>query len=319
MPTTRRTAGLGSQWAEAYAPGSIGNVGPGLDILGLAVSGAGDTVVAERTPGDQIEILESGAPQLPTDPARHACALAGAAVLRRAGVPRLGVSLRVRKGLPLSGGQGGSGASSAAGAGAVNALIGSPLSPMDLIEAALEAETVVAGRHADNLAPSILGGMVLIRSLDPLDVVQVAIPERLCIALVHPQMELRTALGRAALPEQVPRALALHQAAQVAAIVAAAEHGDLALLGRAIDDRLAEPVRAQLLPGFREAKAAALEAGALGCSISGSGPTAFAFAADRPTAEEVVQAMTAAYQSRGLACDARITHPDLRGLRVSVS
>jgi homoserine kinase len=189
---------------------------------------------------------------------------------------------------------------------------------MELIQAALEAETVVAGRHADNLAPAILGGLVLIRSLEPLDVVQVAIPERLCIALVHPQMELRTAEGRAALPGQVPRGLALHQAAQVAAIVAAAEHGDLALLGRAIDDRLAEPVRAPLLPGFREAKAAAIEAGALGCSISGSGPTAFAFTADRPTAEHVVRAMVAAYASRGLPCDARITHPDLRGLRVSV-
>jgi homoserine kinase len=201
----------------------------------------------------------------------------------------------------------------------MNALLGGPLAMARLLEAALVAEEAVSGRHADNLAPAMLGGMVLVRSLDPLDLVRVPVPEGLHVVLVHPHMTLRTAAGRAALPRQVPREIAIHQMAQTAAIVAAAMTGDLALLGRAIDDRLAEPARSPLLPGFDEAKRAALEAGALGCSISGSGPTAFAFAADPLTAKRVAEAMIVAYAGRGLRSDARVTVPDRTGLQVRVS
>jgi homoserine kinase len=304
---------------RCFAPGSIGNVGPGLDVLGLATAGAGDTVVAERAGGSGITIADPGHPDLPADPTRHSSALAAAAVLRRANEAGAGIVLRVSKGLPLSAGQGGSAASAAAGAGAVNALLGWPLSPVQLIEAALEAETMVAGRHADNLAPSVLGGLVLVRSMDPLDVVRLPVPADLTIVLVHPDTVMRTREARAVLPASVPLDVVLHQCAQVAAIVAAAASGDRALLGRALDDRLAEPARAPLLPGFIEAKAAALAAGALGCSISGSGPTAFALAPDLATAPRIVDAMIAAYAAAGLASTARITHPDLEGLQVSLS
>lgn len=303
---------------EAYAPGSIGNVGPGLDVLGLAVAGAGDTVIATARDDGRLVVADPGHPELPTDPARHASALAADAVRRLAGRLEVGATLEIRKGLPLSGGQGGSAASAAAGAGAMNGLLGDLLPRERLIEAALTAEEAVAGRHADNLAPAVLGGMVVVRSLDPLDVVRVPMPEGLQVVLVHPHMTLRTEAGRAALPRQVPREIAIHQMAQTAAIVAAAMTGDLALLGRSIDDRLAEPARAPLLPGFLEAKRAALDAGALGCSISGSGPTAFAFAADAMTAKRVAEAMTAAYAGRGLGSDARVTVPDSMGLRVGI-
>lgn len=305
--------------ATAYAPGSIGNVGPGLDVLGMAVAGAGDTVTVEATAGPDLTVVDSGHPSLSNDPARHASALAADAVRRRAGRPDFGASLRVIKGLPLSGGQGGSAASAAAGAGAMNALLGLPLDLLGVIAAALEAESRVAGRHADNIAPSVLGGLVLVRSLDPLDCIRLAVPPGLFIVLVHPDMELRTAEGRAALPAEVPRAVVIHQMAQTAAIVAACCLGDLALLGRAIDDRLAEPARAPLLRGFAEAKQAAVRAGALGCSISGSGPTAFAFAPDRATAERIAAAMQAAYHTAGLECDSRVTTPDLFGLTVDTA
>jgi homoserine kinase len=185
-----------------------------------------------------------------------------------------------------------------------------------LVEAAMEAETVVAGRHADNVAPAVLGGLVLVRALEPLDLVCLPVPDGLHVVLVRPDMALRTALGRAALPAWVSREIALHQAAQVAAIVAAAYSGDLALLGRAIDDRIAEPARAPLLPGFLEAKRAALAEGALGCSISGSGPSAFAFTDDLTRADRIGQAMKEAYRRSGLGCEVRITEPDREGLRV---
>ena len=304
---------------RAYAPGSIGNVGPGLDVLGLAVAGLGDTVEAERRNEPGLVVADSGHPGLSADPRSHASALAATAVLRRAGLEGSGVILRITKGLPLSAGQGGSAASAVAGAGAVNALFGYPLDSPALLEAALESESAVAGRHADNVAPSLLGGLILVRSMEPLDIVHLPIAADLVFVLVHPAVAMRTRDARAVLPSSVSLELALHQAAQVGAIVAAAASGDAQLLGRAIDDRLAEPLRAPLLPGFVRAKAAAIEAGALGCSISGSGPTAFALAPDRDQADRIAAAMIAAYAKEGLDSTARITTPDLQGLQVSTS
>lgn len=298
---------------RVFAPGSIGNLGPGLDILGLAIDGAGDIVTAERdAPGVVIE--EPGHPALPRDPTRHSSGIAALAVLRMAGVG-FGIRLRVEKGLPLAGGQGGSAASAVAGAVAASLLLEAPLPQSALLQAALEAETVVAGPHADNIAPILLGGLVLIRATQPLEVVRLPVPAGLCLVLAKPDCSLSTREGRALLPETVTREIALHQAAQVAAIVAAAASGDLALLGRAIDDRIAEPARAPALPGFLAAKAAALEAGALGCSISGSGPTAFAVVRDETAGPRVAQAMAEAYRRAGIACTTRLVHPDLEGAR----
>jgi homoserine kinase len=303
----------------AFAPGSVGNVGPGLDILGLAVEGAGDAVAAEWLPEPGLRVLDPGHPELPRESERHTSALAARAVLARVGAATLrgrGIGLSVTKGLPLSGGQGGSAASAVAGAVAVNALLGGPLDSIALVEACLDAEEAVAGRHADNLAPSLLGGIILIRSMDPLDLVRLPVPRELYVVLARPDQRLRTAEGRAVLPREIPRATALHQAAQVAAMVAALALDDYELLGRAIDDRIAEPARAGLLPGFIEAKAAALAAGALGSSISGSGPTVFALARGAAAAERVAAAMRAAYAERGHASDVRVGAVDRAGARV---
>jgi homoserine kinase len=310
--------------ATAYSPGSIGNLGPGLDILGCAVEGAGDTVTAEFADTPGISIAESGHPSLTSDPTSHASAIAALAVVRKAThigatTPAGGIALRVIKGLPLSGGQGGSAASAVAGAAAVNALIGSPLGRDEVLEAALFAETQLAGRHLDNIAPSYLGGIILIRSLDPIDITPLPVPSTLNIVLASPSQSLRTADARAVLPVEVSLNVALHQAAQVAGIVAALFTGDLALLGRSIDDRIAEPSRSALLPGFAKAKHAALGAGALGVSISGAGPTAFALCSSEASARAVAEAMCDAYQKSGLSCTTRVTRPDLTGTRVETS
>lgn len=299
----------------AAAPGSVGNLGPGLDVLGLALDGPVDEVEARWSGGRGVRIIDPGHPDLTSDPERHAAAIAAVAVQRMAdGASASGVELRVTKGLPLSAGQGGSAASAVAGAAAMNGLLGNPLAPEQLVLAALEAESRVAGRHADNVAPSALGGLVLIRSLAPLDLIRLPVPVALRIVLAHPDQALRTAEGRAALPTSVPLATALHQAAQVAAIVAACMGDNVELLGRAIDDRIAEPARAPLLPGFAEAKVAALEAGALGCSISGSGPTAFALVAGAEAGTAVAQAMRAAYRKAGLRASVRVATPNLEGV-----
>lgn len=303
---------------HASAPGGIGNLGPGLDVLGCAVVGARDEVTAQWSDVAGITILDSGHPDLPNVPTRHTAAIAAAAVIahaRRRGVAleAPGVALSARKGLPLAGGQGGSAASAVAGASAVNALLGNPLDSEALLACCLDAESRVSGRHLDNVAPALLGGIVLVRSLDPIDVVRLPIPRNLHLVLAHPEQRLSTSKARRALPADVPQQVMTHQIAQVSAMVAACYGDDVTLFGRSVDDRYAEPARAPLLPGFIEAKHAALEAGALGASISGAGPSSFAVVDDAEVASRVAQAMQAAYASRGIECTTRVTTVDRDG------
>jgi homoserine kinase len=301
---------------RAFAPGGIGNIGPGLDLLGCAVTGPGDSVIATAIDEAGVRIDESGHPDLPHDPARHACGIAAAEVLRRAGHTSNGVALRVAKGLPLAGGQGGSAASAVAGAVAVNALLREALDPREVLAAALVAEERLAGRHIDNLAPALFGGILLIRSIEPLDFIRLPAPSALRIVLVEPSMRLRTADARAVLPAAIDLSTALAQAVAVSTMVAAFLTGDLHRLRGAIDDRIAEPARSPLLPGFVEAKRAALDHGALGCSISGGGPSSFALTDSDDAAQAVMHAMIAAYQRCGVGAVGRIAQIDERGARV---
>ena len=306
----------------ATSPGSIGNVGPGLDVLGCAIAGARDDVIAEwcETPG--VTILDPGHPDLPASVERHTAAIAAGAVLRLVAdsgqaLTAPGVALTVRKGLPLSGGQGGSAASAVAGAAATAALIGASLDTKQLLACCLVAEARVAGAHLDNIAPALLGGIVLVRSIDPIDIIQLPVPAGLRLVIVHPEQRLSTSRSRSALPMSVALPAVTHQLAQVAAMVAACFMDDLALFGRAIDDRIAEPARVHLLPGFAAAKRAAMDAGALGASISGSGPTTFAITGSHEQAERVAAAMTESYAGNGIASTATVTTIDQQGTLVS--
>jgi homoserine kinase len=300
--------------ASALAPGGVGNIGPGLDVLGMAVTGPGDGVIAERVAGTGVSMVDGGHADLPREAHRNAAGIAAMAVIERAGAARaVGVRLTLRKGLPLAGGQGGSAASAVAGAVAVNRLLGNPLDAIALFECALAAEARLSGRHGDNLASALFGGVILVRSLDPVDIISLPVPRALRIVLAHPAQRLPTTEARAVLPSVLERGAAIAQMANVAAMVAAFASGDLALLGRALDDRIAEPARAALLPGFVEAKAAALRAGALAGSISGGGPTSFYLTDSDATARTIAAAVRAAYGARGMACDARIARVAVRG------
>lgn len=307
----------------AYAPGGIGNLGPGLDVLGCAITGAGDEVHARWVDAPGITIESAGHPELPTDPARNACAIAARAVLDRAvgiyGGEEKGIALRVRKGLPLSAGQGGSSASAVAAAVAANQLIvqagGDPLDRVGLLQASLEAESVVAGRHLDNVASSLMGGVICVRGIDPPDVTNVPVRMELWFALAHPAVRVRTADARAVLPPSYTRDTLIAQLASVASLVTALTTGDVALFGRALVDHVAEPARASLIAGFADAKRAALEAGALGASLSGSGPTTFAACTSEVEALAAAEAMRWAYESTGLACTTRVATIDFNGAR----
>jgi homoserine kinase len=280
--------------ATAFAPGSIGNVGPGFDVLGLAVDGIGDTVTVELTKGAPkiADVTGRDAELVPRDPDRNCAAIAAHAHLRPFGYNAI---VTIHKGLALAGGMGGSAASSVAGAYAAALALGQSPTPHDVIAAALEGESAVAGRHLDNIAPSVVGGLALSRSIDPIDVIKLPVAAGWWIALVTPRVRIQTKDARALLPDASPRAEWIQQMANTTALAHAFASADGELLRRALDDRYAEPRRAPLIPKFAGVKRAALDAGAFGCSISGSGPTLFAIAADESTARACAAAMEAAF------------------------
>lgn len=279
--------------ASAFAPGSIGNVGPGFDVLGLAVDGIGDRVTVTLTKKESRVEAVTGrdATLVPLNPARNCAAIAANAYLAPYGFRAI---VSVDKGLALSGGMGGSAASSVAGAYAAALALGQAPQQRDILAAALEGEAALSGRHLDNIAPSVTGGLALSRSVDPIDVIKLPVAADWWIALVTPDVRIRTKEARALLPDLTDRATWIQQMANTTALAHAFAIGDGDLLGRAMDDRYAEPKRAALIPNFYEMKLAALGAGAFACSISGSGPTLFAVARDEQTAHQCAAAMSAA-------------------------
>lgn len=299
---------------SVYAPGTVSNLGPGFDCLGIAFTGKGDTVTARRVGASGIRVASVSDPRIPTDPERNTAAIAAAAILRRAGSDA-GLELEIAKGLPVAGGMGGSAASAVAGAVAAAAVIEARLSQMDLLGAALEAEAAVAGFHADNIAPSLMGGAILVRGLDPPQFTQIKVHPTVALVLVTPEYTVETAKARAVLPRDLLRADAIAQAACLAGLVLGLERGDGDLIRDCMVDRIAEPVRKPLYPGYDEARAAAMKAGAWGVAVSGAGPTLIALA-HWGVAGAVGQAMVEAYGKLGMAAAAHPAEVDRPGARV---
>lgn len=285
--------------ATAFAPATIGNVGPGFDVLGLAVDGIGDRVTVELVDGGTDEIVEitgRDAELVPKDPAKNAAAIAARAMLNHLGATQ-SARLWIQKGLPLAGGLGGSAASAVAGALAAKLADAgdAEVKGVWLLSAALAGEAAVAGRHLDNIAPSLFGGLTIVRSVEPPDIVKVPVKADWHLAVVTPAVRVETKAARALLPKEWAQPEWVQQMANTAALAWAFASGDVELVRRALDDRYAEPRRASLIPRFAEVKAAALAAGALGCSISGSGPTVFAVAERKGGAKACAAAMQKAF------------------------
>ena len=305
---------------RVFAPASASNLGPGFDVIGLALERPGDVVEVESSDVAGVQIVEvTGASSLSTDPGENTAGVAATAVLRRLDPSgRLGVRLWLHKRMPLASGLGSSAASSVAGAVAVNQLLGGTLSAPTLVDCALEGEAAASGAaHADNVAPSLLGGIVLIRSYDPLDLVSLPVPAALRVVVVHPHAEVQTASARRLVAESrfgIGQAVA--NLGNFGAMVSALYSGDLALFGRCISDALVEPIRRPFVPAFGEVKAAALQAGALGCSISGSGPSVFAFADSDDRATAVADAMQEAFGRVSLDSDRYLGPISATGARV---
>lgn len=311
---------------SAFGPATVANLGPGFDWLGCAIDGEGDVVTArvleEAAPGEVvIESIEGDGGRLSLDAAQNCAGIAAIETVKLfAAVPSCGVGITLKKGLPLGSGMGSSAASAAAAAVAVNALFGNPLPKGALVGPGLISESTVSGFHADNIAPAVLGGFVLVRSCDPLDLQALTYgSDDLFFVLVNPKFEAPTAEMRAVLPKEVPMASVVNNASMGATLVAGILEGRAPLVGRALDsDWIIEPVRGPLIPGFMDVKKAAKKAGAFGCTISGAGPTAVAVVENEQVGQQVMEAMQAAFKSSGglETNSAKIVKLDQLGARV---
>jgi homoserine kinase len=306
-----------SESVRAYAPATVSNLGSGFDVLGLALQGPGDTVTARKVPGSGVHIhaIHGDGGKLPLEASANTAGIAARETLRRAGID-IGVELLIEKGLPLGSGLGSSAASAAAAALATNRLVGSPLRRNALVEACLEAEIAVSGRHADNIAPALLGGLVLVRGTEPLDLVRLPLPPDLWVVVALPAMELETRRARGVLPPQIPLRAMVEVSANLGSLVAACFSGDLALLSRSIQDPVVGPARAPLIPGCTDVIAAALDAGALGSAISGAGPSIFALCRSSVSAGQVAERMVAAFAGASLQASVITSPADCPGARI---
>lgn len=299
----------------AFAPATVANVSCGFDILGFAVDGLGDkvTVSFSEQPGLRVVKIEGDQGKLPYMLEKNTCTVAITAMLRKLNF-KAGLDVALIKGLPLGSGMGSSAASAVAALVAANHLLGNPFSKIDLLPFAMEAEAIACGAgHADNVAPALLGGFVLIRGYEPLDVIRLNVPSGLYCTLVHPHLELNTADSRSVLKKNVSLQDAIIQSGNIAGLVAGLFQEDMELISRSLNDVIAEPSRSVLIPGFDEVKAGIKEAGALGCGISGSGPTLFILSPNESIAREVSRISQKVYDKIGLDVDLYVPAINTKG------
>ena len=291
---------------RAFAPATVANVSCGFDILGFAIDAMGDVVEVreKKEPGLQVVSITGDGGRLPFEAEKNTCAVAIQAMLDELG-REVGMEIYLEKGLPLGSGMGSSAASAVAALVAANRLLGEPFEKKQLLPFAMVAEKVACGAgHADNVAPSLLGGFVLIRDYHPLDVIKLHVPDGLHCTLLHPHFELKTSDSRSVLRDSVSLKHSTIQSGNVAGLIAGLFQEDFELIGRSLRDVIAEPYRATLIPGFYEVKEAVKAAGALGMGISGSGPTLFALSKGEKTVQSIIDAAQQVYDSIGLGVDA---------------
>jgi homoserine kinase len=286
---------------EVFAPGTVANVACGFDVLGFALEAPGDVISISKTDNRKIEIIEiNGAAELSKDIDNNVVGVSVKALLDELGSQQ-GLAIKIEKGVKPGSGIGSSAASSAGAVVAANKLLNAGFNDVDLIRFAMEGERLASGvAHADNVAPAILGGFTLVRSYNPLDIIKLNAPSELFCAIVHPQIEVKTADARSVLRINLPLKKAVIQWGNVGGLVAGLFLEDYALIGRSLHDEIIEPIRSILIPAFNLVKSAAMDNGALGCSISGSGPSIFALCKGLESANFVANAMGKVYDNLGI-------------------
>ena len=289
---------------KVFAPASVGNVGVGFDCLGFALEKPGDEVIARfmDKPGLTIsQITGTRGKKLPYDVLKNTAGFAAYQFMQFLNEPKLGIELEIHKKMPLGSGLGSSAASAVAGVMAVNELLKRPVEKRELLKFALDGEELAStGRNADNVAPSLLGGMILIRDNETLDLHRLPHFNYLYATVIYPKIEILTKDARNILSDTVPLSKMIQQNANLAGLIVAMYRGDEELLGRSLNDVVIEPQRSKLIPHFEKVKNAALKMGALGGSISGAGPSIFMFSKNSLIAEDVGEAMKKIYHDANI-------------------
>jgi homoserine kinase len=310
------TASLRS--VTVFAPATVGNVGVGFDLLGHAMVSVGDRVTVTRTE-EPVVTVRSAADAETVVPLDAASNTAGAGLLRLVEDLRLsfGFDVLLEKGIPLGSGMGGSAASAAGAILAASRLLSEELPESGLLRYGLYGEEVATGAfHPDNLAPCLLGGLVLALGRDPLHVVRIPVPDSLHCVVVHPRLRLDTRDARQVLPRSICLQDHVAQSGKLAGVIAGCYSGDLELIARSLEDVIVEPLRAPLVTGFGRVKAAALAGGALGCSLSGSGPSLFAWCEGKGAGEVLRSAMIEAFDEAGVESRGWVSPVGAPGARI---
>lgn len=296
------------------APATVSNLSCGFDIIGLALDAPFDRVELELTGNGSVEIEEiRGCDSLSTDPGKNVVGAVLRAMIAASGRPA-GFRVILEKGIMPGSGIGSSAASSAAAACAANQLLGEMFTPGELVGFAMEGERLASGSaHADNVAPAIYGGITLIRSYDPLDIVRLHVPRELFCVIIHPELEIKTSVARGLLDPQLPLPTAVRQWGNVGGLVAGLFSEDYDLIGRSLVDYVAEPKRSGLIPGYTELKESAISGGALGAGISGSGPSVFALCRGESSAATVLERMRMVMMNTGIGFKAYLSPVSQQG------
>jgi homoserine kinase len=303
---------------RAFAPATVANVCCGFDVLGFAVDFPGDEVMLTLNMSQEVtlsKIVGDGG-RLPLDAYKNTAGVAVQSFLKSIGKQQ-GVEIELYKNLPLGSGMGSSAASGVAALVAINHLMGSPLTREQLVVHAMEAERIACGSaHADNVAPCLLGGFVLVRDYYPLDVIKIPATENLYATLVHPQIELKTSDSRRVLKPTVNLKDAIAQTGNIAGLMIGLISKDYSLISRSLQDKIAEPIRSAFIPGFEQVRNESVKAGALGCGISGSGPTMFALSTDHATATKVGEAMQLEFLKCNLKSEVYVSKVNQEGAKI---
>ncbi|GAA3971408.1 homoserine kinase [Hymenobacter antarcticus] len=299
-----------------HSPATLSNLGCGFDVFGLALTAPYDTIRLTRSTEPGVRIRHLDHHNLPTEPTRNVAGVALLELMKE--VPEvIGFDVEITKGIKPGSGVGSSAASAVGAVVAANALLGNRFTKLQLVEFAMAGEVVASGaRHADNIAPAIFGGFTVVRAVEPaLDIIALPAPP-LWVAVVHPQIEVKTSDSRKVLPATVPLGLAVRQWANVAGLVAGFMTADYDLIGRSLDDYIVEPARLPLIPGLAEARKRALAAGAIGGGISGSGPSIFMLNRTEETARAVGAVLGSVFAELGIEFNVYVGPVGAEGARI---
>ena len=301
---------------KLFSPATVANVACGFDVLGLCLDTIGDEMVVRKVDKKGVRITKIEGFKLPFETELNVAGVSALAMYQEL-QPDCGFEIEIKKNIKPGSGIGSSAASAVGSVYGINALLGSPLNKTQLTQFAIKGEALASGsEHADNIAPALFGGFTLVKSVNPLEILQIPSPDNLYVTIIHPQIEIKTAISRAILPKNVPLEDAINQWANVGSFIHSLHTSDYPLMQRSLHDVIIEPHRSKLIPHYNEVKQQTLNAGALGTNISGSGPSIFSLCKGIENANKVRGVMTNIYSNTGIEFDVHVSKINTQGVKI---